>query len=108
MGTDDQPRASAFAHRERSDRNDHAPALGRLCGEVQSVFGFFKIDEEELAGPTRRLEIARDRALVGLVATRDLSISGSAVARRLNVDRSAISRAVQRAGNDPDLMAAAE
>jgi len=29
------------------------------------------------------------------------------VARRLNVDRSAISRAVQRAGNDEDLIAAA-
>jgi hypothetical protein len=45
--------------------------------------------------------------MVGYIATRKLSISGSEVARRLNVDLSAISRAMQRAGNDADLIAAA-
>jgi putative transposase len=79
-----------------------------LSRVINAVCGFLKVEERDLAGPTRRLEIARARALVGLIATRDLSISGSEVARRLNVDRSAISRAVQRAGNDPELMAAAD
>ncbi|MBW1790597.1 MAG: transposase, partial [Deltaproteobacteria bacterium] len=44
---------------------------------------------------------------VSEAATRELSISGSEVGRRLNVDRSAICRAVQRAGKDADLAAAA-
>jgi DNA-binding MarR family transcriptional regulator len=68
---------------------------------------FFKIQEKELAGLTRRLKIARARAMVGLIATRDLSISGSEVARRLNVDPPAISRAAQRVEHDPDLIVAA-
>jgi REP element-mobilizing transposase RayT len=75
---------------------------------VEAVCGFLKVEERELSSPTRRPEIARARALVGLMATRDLSIPGSEVARRLNVDRSTISRAVQRACSDPDLMAAAD
>ncbi len=79
-----------------------------LSRVIEVVCGFFKVEVKELAGPARRLEIARARALVGLIATRDLSFSGSEVARRLNVDRSAISRAVQRACNDPDLLAAAD
>ena len=60
-----------------------------------------------MASPTKRLKIAQARALVSHIATRELSIPGSEVARRLNVDRSAISRAVQRVGNDPELIAAA-
>lgn len=78
-----------------------------LSRVIEAVCGFFKVEEKELASPTRRPEIARARVLVGLIATRDLLITGSEVARRLNVDRSAISRAVQRGGNDPDLMAMA-
>jgi len=42
--------------------------------------------------PIRRVEIARARALISLIATQILSISGNVVARRYNVDRSAISR----------------
>jgi len=75
---------------------------------IAAVCRYLNVDEKELAGPTRRPKIARARALVGYIATRELSISGSEVARRLNVDRSAISRAVQRAGNDEDLIAAAD
>lgn len=78
-----------------------------LSRVIDAVCGFLKVEERELAGPTRRPEIARARALVGLIAIRDLSITGSEVARRLNVDRSAVSRAVQRASRDPDLTAAA-
>jgi len=76
-------------------------------GGIAAVCRNLNIDEKELAGPTRRPKIASAPALVGYIATRELSISGSEVARRLNVDRSAISRAVQRAGNDADLIAAA-
>jgi chromosomal replication initiation ATPase DnaA len=47
---------------------------------IEAVCGFFKVEEIELASPTRRPEIARTRALVGFVATRDLSITGSEVA----------------------------
>jgi hypothetical protein len=78
-----------------------------LSRVIDAVCGCLKVEERELVGPTRRLAIARARALVGLIATRDLSITGSEVARRLNVDRSAISRAVRRGSSDPDLMAAA-
>jgi chromosomal replication initiation ATPase DnaA len=84
----------------------HAIGLD-LSRVIDAACGFFKVEEKELAGLTRRPEIARARALVDLIANRDLSISGSEVARRLNADRSAISRAVQRAGNDPDLMGVA-
>jgi chromosomal replication initiation ATPase DnaA len=79
-----------------------------LAGVIAAVCRYLNVDEKELAGPTRRPEVASARALVGYIATRELSISGSEVARRLNVDRSAISRAVQRAGNDEDLIAAAD
>ena len=64
------------------------------------------IEEKELTRPTRRVEIARARALITFVAAQNLSISGSEVARRLNVDRSAISRSTQRVSRDPELPAA--
>ena len=51
------------------------------------------IEEKELARPTKRVAVARARALFNYFATQILSISGSEVARRFNVDRSAISRA---------------
>ena len=72
-----------------------------------SVCRYFGIDEKDLASSTRRLKIARARALTSYIATRDLSISGSNVARRLNVDRSAISRAVQRVSNNAEAVATA-
>jgi putative transposase len=57
-----------------------------------------------------RAGIVKDAAALRVfpIATRGLSISGSEVARQLHVDRSAVSRAVQRAGNDPDLIATAK
>jgi len=93
---------------EAYDRRMRIQSAGMdLSGVIAAVCRYLNIDEKELAGPTRRPKIASARALVGYIATRELSISGSEVARRLNVDRSAISRAVQRAGNDADLIAAA-
>ncbi|MBW1776747.1 MAG: transposase [Deltaproteobacteria bacterium] len=93
---------------EAYDRRTRIQSAGMdLSGVIMAVCRYFKIEEKELASPTRRLKIARARALVGYIATRELSISGSEVARRLNVDRSAISRAVQRAENDANLIAAA-
>jgi REP element-mobilizing transposase RayT len=75
---------------------------------IAAVCRFLDIDAKELAGPTKRLEIARARALVSYSATRNLSISGSEVARRLNLDRSTVSRAAQRVSRDPDLIATTE
>jgi putative transposase len=93
---------------EAYDRRMRIRASGvDLSRVIDTVCEFLKVEERELASPTRRPKIARARALVGLIAIRDLSITGSEVARRLNVDRSAISRAVQRANRDPDLTAAA-
>jgi chromosomal replication initiation ATPase DnaA len=70
------------------------------------VCRYLGIEEKELARPTRRVEIARARGLIGYVATQNLSISGSEVARRFNVDRSAISRAALRVSRDLELPAA--
>jgi chromosomal replication initiation ATPase DnaA len=93
---------------ERYDRRMQLQAVGiHLSTVIAAVCRNFNIDEEELAGITKRRKIAQARALVGYIATRELSISGSEVARRLNVDRSAVSRAVQRVGNDPGLIASA-
>lgn len=93
---------------EAYDRRMRIKSAGMdLSGVIAAVCRYLNIDEKELAGPTRPSKIARARALVGYIATRLLSIPGSEVARRLNVDRSAISRAVQRAGNDANLIAAA-
>jgi putative transposase len=94
---------------EAYDRRMQIQSAGiDLSGVIAAVCRSFNLDEKELASPTKRLKIAHARALVSHIATRDLSISGSEVARRLNVDRSAVSRAVQRVGNDPDLIAAAK
>jgi hypothetical protein len=60
-----------------------------------------------LTGATKRILIARARAMIGYVATRELSISGSAVARRLNQDRSAVSRASPRVHQAPEMRAIA-
>ena len=67
---------------------------------------YLGIEEKELAWPTRRVEIARARALISYVASQILSISGCELARRFNLDRSSISRATQRVGRDPELPAA--
>ena len=77
-----------------------------LSAVIAAACCYLGIEEKELARPTIRVEIARDRALVGYVATQILSISGSEVARRFNVDRSAISRTSQRVSRDPELPAA--
>ena len=77
-----------------------------LSAVIAAACRYLGIEEKELARPTRRVEIARARALISFVATQNLSISGSEVARQFNVDRSAISRANQRVSRDPELLAA--
>ncbi|MGB5615622.1 MAG: hypothetical protein WBM78_02195, partial [Desulfobacterales bacterium] len=67
-----------------------------LTEVITAACRYLGIEEKELARPTRRVEIARARALISFVATQNLSISGNVVARRYNVDRSAISRTTQR------------
>ena len=63
-----------------------------LSAVIAAACRYLGIEEKELARPTRRVEIARSRALISYVDTQIMSISGSEVARRFNVDRSAISR----------------
>jgi chromosomal replication initiation ATPase DnaA len=77
-----------------------------LSAVIATASRYLDIEEKELPRPTRRVEIARARALIGYVTTQVLSISGSEVARRFNVDRSAISRATLRVSPDPELPAA--
>jgi chromosomal replication initiation ATPase DnaA len=77
-----------------------------LSAVIAAACRYLGIEEKELARPTRRVEIARARGLIGYVATQNLSISGSEVARRFNVDRSAISRAALRVSRDLELPAA--
>jgi chromosomal replication initiation ATPase DnaA len=72
-----------------------------LSAVIAAVCRYLGIEEKELARPTRRVEIARARGLIGYVAMQNLSISGKEVARRFSVDRSAISRASQRVSRDP-------
>ena len=76
-----------------------------LTALIAAVCRWLDIDDKELAGATKCLEIARARALVSYTATRNLSICGSEVAQRLNVDPSTVSRAAQRVSRDPDLIA---
>lgn len=64
---------------------------------------YLGIDENELGSRTRRIKIARARAVIGYIATQELAISGSEVACRFNIDRSAVSRAVQRVASDSEL-----
>jgi len=68
----------------------------------------FEIDEKELGSRTRRVDIARVRALIGYIATQELAVSGSEVACRFNIDRSAVSRAVRRVASDNELIEAAK
>jgi chromosomal replication initiation ATPase DnaA len=77
-----------------------------LSAVIATASRYLDIEEKELPRPTRRVEIARARALIGYVATQFLSISGSEVARRFNVDRSAIRRASQRVSRDSELLSA--
>jgi hypothetical protein len=55
-----------------------------LSAVIAAASRYLGIEEKELAWPTRRVEIARARALISFVATQNLSISGSVVARRFN------------------------
>ena len=94
---------------EMYDRRMQLQSAGiNLFALIAAVCRWRDIDDKVIAGPTKRLEIARARALVSYTATRNLSISGSEVARRLNVDSSAVSREVQRVGRDPESIAAAK
>jgi REP element-mobilizing transposase RayT len=60
-----------------------------LSDVIAGVCRYLSIDENDLVSSTRRVQIARARALIGYIATRDLSITGSEVAHRLDIDRSA-------------------
>jgi len=82
------------------------PADIDLPAVIAAVCRCLNIEDKELSSPTKRLKIARARALISFVATQNLSISGSEMARRFNVGRSAISRATQRVSRDPELPAA--
>jgi len=66
-----------------------------LSAVIAAACRYLGIEKKELARPTRRVEIARARALISFVATQHLSISVSEVARWYNVNRSAISRGKQ-------------
>jgi hypothetical protein len=77
-----------------------------LSAVVAAVCRHLQVDERELESTSRRLEVARARALVSHIATRELSIPGSEVARRFHIDRSAVSRAAHRTGCDPELASA--
>ena len=77
-----------------------------LSAVIAAACRYLGIEEKELARPTKRVEIARARALISYVATQILSISGSEVARRFNVDHSALSQATQRVSRDPELLSA--
>jgi len=94
---------------EAYDRSMQLQAAGIDLGAViGAVCRHLKVDERELSSPTRRVEIARARALISHIATWGLSLSGSQVAKRLNVDRSAISRAAQKVRNNAESMATAK
>jgi chromosomal replication initiation ATPase DnaA len=93
---------------EEYDRRMGLHSAGiELSAVIDAVCWYVGIDQNELASPAKRAEIARARALIGHMATRDLPISGSEVARRLNIDRSAVSRAVYRVRPDAELTATA-
>lgn len=78
-----------------------------LTGLTAAACRYLGIDEMELGSRTRRIEIARARAVIGYIATRELAASGSEVACRFNIDRSAVSRAVRRVASDRELIKAA-
>ena len=106
---DDTDREDFIERLSRLLQEMDADAIGRyrsLSAAIAAACRYLGIEEKELARPTRRVEIARARALISYVAMQILSISGSEVARRFNVDRSAISRATQRVSRDPELPAA--
>ena len=63
-----------------------------LSAVIAAACRYLGIEEKELARPTRRVEIARARALISFVATQNLSISGSQVACRFNEKMSQLSR----------------
>ena len=93
---------------EAYDRRMRIKSAGMdLSAVIAAVCGHVKITEKELGSTSKRLEIARARALVSYIATRELAISGSEVACRLKVDRSAVSRAARRVANDAALTSAA-
>ena len=96
-------------NQEAYDRRTMLRSAGiDLSAVITTACRYLGIDEAELAGRTRRIEIARARALIGCIATQELLISGSELARRFNIDRSAVSRAARRAAHDPKLIEVAK
>jgi hypothetical protein len=104
---DDTDREDFIERHSRLLQEMDADAIGPVRGHRRCVpLSWYR--KKELALPTRRVVIARARALISYVATQNLPISESEVARRFNVDRSAISRATLRVSRDPELPAASK
>jgi putative transposase len=109
LGSSDFVETALKENQEAYDRRTVLRSAGiDLSVVIAAVCRHLGIDEAELAGRTRRIEIARARALIGYIATRELLISGSELARRFNIDRSAVSRAARRAANDSLLIEVAK
>lgn len=94
---------------ETYDRRARLQASGLdLTALITAVCRHLEIDERELETNTRRVQIARARALIGHIATQELGVPGSEVARKFKIDRSAVCRAVRRVAGDSELIEAAE
>jgi putative transposase len=107
LGSSDFVETTLKQSQEAYDRRTMLRSAGiDLSALITAACRHLGIDETELAGRTRRIEVARARALIGYIATQELLISGSELARRLNIDRSAVSRAARRAAHDPRLIEA--
>jgi len=80
--------------------------LSRISGSSEFVESTLnvdgKVDESQLSGPTKQVQIVRARALIRPIVARGLSNPGSQAAERLDVDRSAIRRAAQKVRNNTE------
>lgn len=70
-----------------------APSLASITERVCAHYG---LDEDDLAGPSRRHRFAEARGVIGYLARDGAAASLSEVARRFNRDPTTISRAVRR------------
>jgi hypothetical protein len=104
-----QKRVSRGSNRRWTDSLGGWMASRQGCApEWAAACRYLGIDKSELAGRTRRIEIALARALIGYIATRELMISASELACRFNIDRSAVSGAARRAAHDSQLIEVAK
>ena len=109
LGSSEFVEATLKQANEAYDRGVRLQSAGiDLSWVVAAVCRHSGVDEKELAGPARRADVARARALIGYIATRKLWVPGSCVARKLKMDRSAVSRGARRVEKDVELTAAAD